>query len=277
MTGDSQVVDLGVEGFVDRSTALSRNQSIKEVPVRDALALLDSEWESYRQSARAAAAVRRWRAAGSIPNTTDVDTLLAAMQDRHDPDSRDRLVYCLAVVSGVDRDACRVVLQTVRPGLGRIAQRYAAWWGWEDTASMTVAAALERIVTYPAVRVARPAANIVGDVQNCLYRARQRDLTFESQAGSRALADELDCIAAVTNRSPSDELIEVVRDAIDTVRLSHEEASLIVGQRVLGIPTDALAAARGQQPCTIRLHRRRAEQRLALITRSTDGLHPAVA
>lgn len=137
----------------------------------DALSLLDHEWDAYRTSRRAASAMRRWRAAAAVPAVADMDSLMLALQDREDPDTRDRLVYRLCVLASADRDACLVVLAMVRPGLNRVAQTYRRWWGWEETSSMTFAAALERVVTYPATRRERPAANIVLDVQNRLHRA----------------------------------------------------------------------------------------------------------
>ena len=142
---------------------------------------------------------------------------------------------------------------------------------------MTVAAALERIVTYPASRVDRPAANIVRDVQNRLHRARAREATAEVKLGVRVSPEELDGVVADEIRSPADELAEVVDDAIESLRFSREEADLILRHRVLDVPTARMAVERGHRESTVRAHRRVAEERLTLITRSTRGLHGAVA
>lgn len=243
----------------------------------DALTLLLYDWPGYRGSNCARRALRRWRDKSAIPEVPDMDGLMAAMQDSHDLDGRDRLVYRLVVLAGVDRDACRVVLQALRPGLVCVSRDYARWWGREEASSMTVAAAVERIVTYPASRVDRPAAKIINDVRNRLYRVRVRELASDEALGRRAPAMELAAIAADEHRSAAEELQEVVRDALATQRITPAEAMLVLRQRVHDVPTAQVAEERGQRASTVRLHRRLAESKLTLITRSTYGLHPAVA
>ena len=245
--------------------------------MHDALTLLEDDWRRYARGADARNAVARWQRAGAVPSISSVADLLAALRDPRHPDERDRLLYRLAVLARDDRDACRVVLQTVRPGLVSVARTYSVRWGWEDAASMTLAAALERIVTYPADRRERPAANIVRDVRNRLHRARLREDSMEAGFGHRVADEELDTIPSVAGQSPSAELVEVVTDALHTRRLSTEEADLILRRRVFDVPTEQLAAQRGSHPGTVRMHRRKAERRLGLITRSAHGLHPAVA
>ena len=240
----------------------------------DALTLLDREWDTYRSSPRAARSLRRWAAAGAVP-VADIDSLMLAMQDRNDPDERDRLVYRLCVLAGADQDACLVVLAAVRPGLNSVAKSYCRWWGWEETASMTFAAALDRVVTYPADRRERPAANIVLDVQNRLHRVRAREMTAERKLGQRVAEATLADLAAATSISPSDELADVVAAAVDSQRLSRPEAALILEHRVHDRPAHVVGDERGHRPGTVRSHRRKAEQRLALITRSAYGLNGA--
>lgn len=243
----------------------------------DALTLLDREWDTYRDSTKARRALARWATAGTTPPVGSMDGLVDAMQDRDDPDGRDRLVYRIAILAGGDRDACRVLLAVVRPGLNRVAQTYRRWWGWEDTASMTVAAAFERIVTYPAHRTRRPAANIVRDVQNRLHRARAREAALEQSLGGIARLDADEPAAGAAAPAAGAEVVELVDLAVSSGRLSADEATLILGRRVFDIPTEEVAAARGHQPGTVRAHRRAAEARLALITRSMLGIHGAVA
>ena len=243
----------------------------------DALTLLDREWDDFRSSRRARRALLRWSAAAVVPAVPDMDALLRSLQDSEDPDGRDRRVYRLCVMANEDRDACLTVLATVRPGLNRVARSYRRWWGWEETSSMTFAAALERVVTYPAARRARPAANIVLDVQNRLHRARARELTAERKLGQRVSEATLRELPDSQVGSPSEELAEIVGAAVENNRLSREDAGLIVERRLLDISTVAVAATNGHQPSTVRAHRRRAEQRLALIARSAQGLDGAVA
>lgn len=242
----------------------------------DALTLLDREWESYRSSARAAKAVMRWTSTEAMPEIPDVDALMVAMQNREDPDERDRLVYRLCVMAGADRDACLVVLAAVRPGLNRVAKSYCRWWGWEETASMTFASALERVVTYPADRRERPAANIVLDVQNRLHRARAREITAERKLGQRLPEETLKTLPTEAGKSSSEELADVVADAVAALRLSAQEADLILRHRVLDVSAREVAAGRGNRAGTVRSHRRQAERRLAAVTRSAHGLSGAV-
>ena len=142
---------------------------------------------------------------------------------------------------------------------------------------MTFAAALERVVTYPADRQRRPAANIILDVQNRLHRVRCRENTAERKLGQRVTEAALADCPAPSVASASDELADVIAAAVESRRLSPEDAALIVQHRVLDVPAKVLAGERGNQASTIRSHRRRAERRLALITRPDGRVHGEVA
>lgn len=242
----------------------------------DALTQLDQDWPSYTRSIGATSSLRRWRSSGAT-EAASLDDLLVAMRAEADPETRDRLVYRFAVLSHADRDAARIVLQVVRPGLVSIVQRYWPRWGWDETASMAVAAAFERIVTYPAGRRERPAANIVRDVQNRLHRVKAREHVLAEKLGQRTCADELLSLPVDGDMTPSEELLDLVGAAVETGRLSSQEADLVVRCRILGDSPEELAAERGRCAATVRLHRRRAEERLTLITRSAHGISPAVA
>lgn len=255
----------------------ANHQPAREDPVPDALSLLDHEWDTFCSSRRSSTALARWQAGETVPDLPDIESLMTVIQDRRDLDGRDRLIYRLVVLACDDHDARLVVLASLRPGLHGVAQRYRHWWGWEETASMTFVAALERVATYPADRVHRPAANIVRDVHNRLHRVRARELTADRKLGLRACPDELESVAVVEAEAASDELTELLDDAVATRRLTTEDAALIYELRVLDLGTDQVAQDRGHQPGTIRSHRRLAEQRLALITRSALGIHGAVA
>ena len=151
----------------------------------DVLTRLDRDWSTYCRSGSATSSLRRWRKGGAT-DAASFDDLLAQMQAGADAEARDRLVYRFAVLSHADRDAARVVLQAIRPGLVSVVRRYWSRWGWDETASMAVAAAFERIVTYPADRRERPAANIVLDVQN---RAPPRQGTGARARGEARASD----------------------------------------------------------------------------------------
>jgi hypothetical protein len=277
MTEERRRGDRSGEGSGDRCPAQSQHEpDRREILVRDALTRLDLEWPSFARSGSAASSLQRWRASGTAKATSMAD-MLAAMRDDADPEARDRLLYRFAVLSCSDRVAARLVLQVVRPGLGSIVQQYWPRWGWDVTASMAVAAAFERIVTYPGDRRDRPAANIVRDVQNRLHRVKAREEALELKLGERACADQLLTVPVADRAGASDELIDVVNDALATGRLTRGEADLVVRCRILDEAPQDLAAERDRVPSTVRFQRRRAEERLALITRSLHGISPAVA
>jgi hypothetical protein len=247
--------------------------------VPDALTLLDREWDDFTSSRRARRALLRWSAAAAVPAVPDMHDLLRSLQDREDPDGRDRLVYRLCLLASEDRDACLVVLATVRPGLNRVAQKYRRWWGWEETSSMTFAAALERVVTYPVTRRDRPAANIVLDVQNRLHRARARELTAERKLGRRVAEDSPEMELLQENPASAQvELAELVAEAVAGGRLTRPEANLIVRHRLLDVPAGRVAEDSGLRPSTVRAHRRRAEAQLRRVALGDDlGAGEAVA
>lgn len=243
----------------------------------DALTLLDREWDDFRSSRRARRALLRWGATAAVPAVPDMDALLRSLQDREDPDGRDRLLYRLCVMASDDRDARLAVLATVRPGLNRVAQNYRRWWGWEETSSMTFAAALERVVTYPATRRERPAANIVLDVQNRLHRTRARELTAERKLGRRVSGEELAAEPMLDQASARLELAELLAEAVAGGDLTRSEAELIVRNRLLDVPIASMAEHAGLRPSTVRTHRRRVEARLRLRTVSDLPTGEAVA
>jgi len=252
------------------------NPNRKGCPVPDVLTRLDLDWPNFTRSGSAASSLRRWRRSGAV-DVNSIDELLAALQDEEDPEKRDRRVYRFAVLGRSDRDAARVVLQVVRPGLVSVVQRYRARWGWDETASMAVAAAFERIVTYPVDRRDRPAANIVRDVHNRLHRVKAREEALKTKIGRRTCADGLFDLPAADRAGASNELIDVVSDALATGRLTQDEAHLVVRCRILDESLEQLAVERDRQPATVRYQRRRAEERLTLIARSVHGMAPRVA
>src|SRR4051812_44291145 len=124
MTTETGHGDRSGEGFGDRPPAQSRHEpEPKGCPVPDVLTALDIDWPNFTRSGSAASSLRGWRETGAV-DLTSFDDLLAALQDEADPEKRDRLVYRFAVLGRSDRDAARVVLQVVRPGLVSVVQRY---------------------------------------------------------------------------------------------------------------------------------------------------------
>lgn len=219
---------------------------------------LDTDWAVFSSSSAGNAALRRWRHQTAI-GFDDLAALLRALRSRSNPDARDRLLRDVIYLAARDLDARRVVLQALIPGLIGVARRYAPRWGQDEVESMVVAAALDRIANYPLNR-SRPAANIVRDVQNDLYRARRREVDLETAIGEAIPLHELHSSPPIPFfQPPSDELVELVADRVGSGAISTRGARLILLHRVLGVRTQDIARAEGCRPCTVRKHRQQAE------------------
>ncbi len=223
---------------------------------------LDQDWAAFSSSPAGDAALRRWRLQIG-PFHEDLPSLLRALRSRVNPDARDRLFRDVMYLAATDPDARRVVLQALIPGLIGVVRMYGPRWGHDEAESMVVAAALDRIANYPLNR-ARPAVNIVRDVQNDLYRARRREVEVEIAIGETTPLHELAWFPAVpVHRPPSDELVELVEDGVSSGTITVRGARLILLHRILGIRTTDIAEAEGRRPCTVRKHRQQAEAALA--------------
>ncbi len=129
---------------------------------------------------------------------------------------------------------------------------------------MVVLRALDRIANYPTARTSRPAANIVRDVRHSLYKARLREMALQAALGEPAPFEEThSCAATAFERSPSDELLDVLSCAVRSGAISRLEGRLILLNRILGVRTADIARAEGWRPGTVRKHRLKAELALA--------------
>jgi hypothetical protein len=75
-------------------------------------------------------------------------------------------------------------------------------------------------------------------------------------------------LASAPAVAPSDELLELLDDAVQSGCLSHDGARLIELHRIAGIPTKELAGAVGVAPGTLRKARARAERALRSAARN---------
>src|SRR3546814_18618524 len=91
-------------------------------------------------------------------------------------------------IGRTDTDADRVALFSLWPGLNVVAHRYGRRWDYDDTAAEVIAAALERIASYPMHRTSSPAANIVLDVRNRLHTLRRRERSEERRVGKECVS-----------------------------------------------------------------------------------------
>lgn len=229
----------------------------------DVLALLDRDWRSYRSSATARRALRRWKVCDSaFDRVSEVEDVVTVARGPRSEGS-DEILRALLVMAPHDPAAARVALQTLVPGLAGVVRTYRVRWGREETASMVVAAAFERVLRYSCRRKGSPMGNLVRDVRHDLYELRLKEVALEtSLAKSVALLDPARR-SPVESGGAADELGSVLTDAADKGVIGRRQAQLIYRRRVLGVSTQTLAEAEGLRPCTIRKHRRQAE--LALV------------
>lgn len=133
----------------------------------DVFTELERDWGAFSRSKAGAAALARWGLTeSSLVAFDDLGCLAIAAQGGGvvDLDHRDQLQFALLRCARHDRDARYTLLAILRPGLGRLARRSCAQWGFEETAAATVDLALEAIIAYPEGR-ARPATCILRHVR----------------------------------------------------------------------------------------------------------------
>lgn len=229
----------------------------KGASVADLFTAHDADWDRFAASTEAAAALRRWRLRHPrLASFADVGALLTAIGDRRRPDTQDELLLALLAEARDDNVAGRAVLRAITPGLVRVVRSYRSVWGDSDTAAMVAAAALERIATYPLHRTRAVAANLIGDVRNHLHRARVRD-----QASLAVTPLPLD-IAAPSEPTPGEEIIDLVEHAVAEGALTRRAGRLILLHHVFDVHGPALARIDGGGYEAVKKYRRRGEAAL---------------
>jgi len=213
------------------------------------LAELDADWRDFVRSPAAVEAVERWRRSDVVlADLTCVEDVLALRRDVH---RADEVLRALVERAPTDPVAGRVVLQSILPGLVRVA----CWYADDDpesTASDVIAIAWERICSYPAHRAGEVAPNLLFDVRKQM-RFDRAPLGMVSPAAFERSAED------------------VVLEALFFEELRHAEVArtggdssfdLVVASRVDGHRVVELAAARHERPHALLMRRKRAEQRL---------------
>jgi hypothetical protein len=226
---------------------------------------LEAEWSELAVSPQAVVAVETWAGSDfSLLGLKNLRDVVHIVQRSGLPSGGDQVLACLATRAPSDPLAARALLQAVLYGLIRIAVDFrCATHSDEELASIVVAAAYERIRTYPIERRPRSiAANILLDtrqkVSRSLFRPRVSEVLTPDVG--RHVADNSDAPAA-------DELLGLIDEAVRTRKLRIEDARLIVMSRVAGVPTAELAAGSGCAPQSLRRRRQRAEAALAAAAR----------
>lgn len=219
---------------------------------------LDEEWVWLARSKRSTEALHRWAETHPVLSTfADLDELIEFVQRRNQAVANDRVHVALVDLAATDQLAARTMLCAVQPGLVAIAMQYrTAGDSHDDVASAVVAAAIERIRTYPlARRPACVAANVLLDTRQIVGRAlfRPRVEEVELPAWSAHLADP------PRDPDPADELREVLERSLRSGRLAADDVALILRTRVEGVSFDEVASQQGTKVARLRQRRLRAE------------------
>lgn len=224
---------------------------------------LDLDWCRFARSGSARRSLQRWRRLEpALAAFETVEALLAGLRSRKHLDHRDVVWFSLLRIARTDTDARRVALFALWPGLNVVAQRYGRRWDYDDTAAEVIAAALERIASYPMHRTSSPAANIVLDVRNRLHTLRRREEALSEAVGAPVGIEAALRLPASQPTGSARDLVEVVRDGVDAGCVTRRGARLILLHRVLGTPTREVASLEGRRAAAVRKARERAEAAL---------------
>ena len=212
------------------------------------------------------------------------DELLRGFRDLHDVlryvrgksniDDTDAVLLCLARRAPDEPLATRCLLQCVIPGLLNVARQYRdAGVSDEELAAMVVAAGYERIRRYPMEqRPQKVSANVVLDARQRVSRALFRNRVDEVLVSEPRVAVGA---AVVPERSASDELIEVLKDARARGKISKADLALIGATRLGGQEIPEIAHRYAVHPDRLYKRRYRAEVALAsCVGASRAGANP---
>ena len=224
---------------------------------------LDEEWETYRVSAEAASALASWSAEDArYRDFRNLSELRTFFERRHDTERRDALLADLLQRCPDDRQAQRLLLAALRPGLVKLARRASAFWDHDEAESIVIAAAVERLANRTRTLPPHAAAGVLGSVWSAVWELRKRERWEEDYWGRRT-DDALDLVEANHSEAPLARALELVEEAVRSGVVPARGARLVVLHWIHGYSNTELATLEGLRPCTIRKHRREAEQRLA--------------
>ena len=230
---------------------------------------LDADFDAMSASTAGSDAIERW--------CTDPDL---ASPSLHDLVARiwaapvveaDRRLAALARLAPDDVVAARTLLQALRPGLRTLGVRLG--FGRPDDAifETVIAAAWERIRTYPTTRPERIAANVLLDVRKAICAERRR---ATADAERQVPADEVEPSAWGISPSAEDTAhddgpvsLAVARSTLErAVRartITAAGADIVWRTRVLDQPHADVADDIGVEPATLLRRRQRVERKLA--------------
>ena len=224
---------------------------------------LDREWATLSSSWTGTRALAAWSEDPTLQGFAGLPEVIAQLHRRGRPEEADDILHALLRRAPEDEVAARTVLQAMMPGLKSLMSAYRLTGDSEEVATAVIEAAYERIRRYPCDR--RPtkvAANLIWDTRQTLWRAAQREAARLAplEPITEEMADEL---PAIVGPSPTEELVDLVTEAVRRGRLSRPGARLVLLTRVADVSAEELAAESGTKAQTVRQLRRRAEATLA--------------
>lgn len=226
--------------------------------------LLDDEWRYLATSADATRALARWAPDPALQGFADLDGVIAEVQRRGQPAESDRILLALLRRVPFDTVAARAVLQAIMPGLKSLMCAYQLTGEPEEVSTAVIEAAWERIRTYPCGRrPARVAANLLNDTRQALWRAarKERKLRVVTEPLTEAALERVASHRPVS-ASATDELVDLVAEAVRLGDIQRPGARVILLTRVLDVSIEDLAADTGTKSKTVRKRRDRAEAAL---------------
>jgi hypothetical protein len=218
---------------------------------------LAAEWPELGASPPAVTALGTWaREDPPFHEFADLCDLVRFVQRSRNRANSDELLACLAARAQSDPYAARALFQVVFYGLIRIAADFrTATHSDEEIASVVIAAAYERIRTYPIDRRPRSiAANVLLDTRQAVSRSVCRPRVLEVPT-----ADIEKLVVEASETPASDELLGIIDEAVRTRRLRVADARLILLSRLADMPTIELAETHSCTPHSVRRRRLRAE------------------
>jgi DNA-directed RNA polymerase specialized sigma24 family protein len=224
---------------------------------------LDREWAALSESAPAARTLASWGEDPALRGFTDLAAVVTRLHRRGEPEMADRILLALLCRAAVDDLAARTVLQALMPGLKSLMSAYRLTGDAEEVATAVIEAAYERIRHYPCDRRRRRvAANLLWDTRQRLWRSARKEAARLAMLEpiTEKMAEE---VADPDHPSSTEELVDLVSEAVRRGRLPHAGARVILLTRVADVPVEDLATASGVKAQTLRQHRRRAEAALA--------------
>ena len=230
----------------------------------------DADFDALVTSTAGRDALDRWSTDPALASSSLHD--LVARIWAAPMEEADRRLAALARLAPDDVAAARTLLQALRPGLRTLGVRLGFGRPDDATFDAVIAAAWERIRTYPATRPERIAANVLLDVRKAICAERRR---AADEAAQQVPVDDLD--PAAWGVVPSAEEVShasgpvslsVARSRLE--RAVHARTITIAGAeivwrtRVLEERPHHVADDLGVEPATLLRRRQRTERKLAL-------------